>query len=345
MLKLAIEFQSKEYAKKQAFQRSRTICGLQKEVSKLNEEIASRPSDASLHLRRARLDQILAEYYGDIHEAARLKAGMKYKTQGEEPTKYFMSLVRQRSEKSQMTSLKVSRNGVSIVIDSIEEILEEASSFYAELYTCHVSSIDSQESGSFLDNYVNTQLSDSDRAFCESPFTDVELFNALKKLPKGKVPGIDGLPVEFFTAFWEDLKASFSALVQSSFNSQILPETMRTSIITLNFKKKSRDDIRNYRQISLLCSGYEIIAKALAERMKSVLSSVVHKDQNSCLKNRYIGENITLFPDTQEYLSKSSKRGYAFLADWEKAYDCIDRNFIEQSLAAFGFGPQFCKWF
>jgi hypothetical protein len=119
-------------------------------------------------------------------------------------------------------------------------------------------------------------------------------------LPKGKVPGIDGLPVEFFTAFWEDLKASFSALVQSSFNSEILPETMRTSIITLIFKKKSRDDICNYRPISLLCSDYKIIAKALAERMKSVLSSVVHKDQTGFLKNRYIGENITLFLDTQD---------------------------------------------
>jgi hypothetical protein len=141
------------------------------------------------------------------------------------------------------------------------------------------------------------------------------------------------------------LKASFSVLVQLSFNSQILPETMRTSIITSIFKKKSREDIRNYRPISLLCLDYKIIAKALAERMKSVISSVVHKDQTGFLKNRYIGENITLFLDTQEYLSKSSKRGYAFLADWENAYNRIDRNFIEQSLAAFGFGPQFCKWF
>jgi hypothetical protein len=97
-----------------------------------------------------------------------------------------------------MTSLQVSRNGVPMVINSIEEILEEASSFYAELYTGRVTSMDSQKSGSFLDNYVNTQLSDSNRAFCESPLTDVELFNALEKLPKGKVPGIDGLPVEFF---------------------------------------------------------------------------------------------------------------------------------------------------
>jgi hypothetical protein len=38
-----------------------------------------------------------------------------------------------------MTSLKVPRNGAPIVIDSsIEEILEEAPSFYAELYSCRV---------------------------------------------------------------------------------------------------------------------------------------------------------------------------------------------------------------
>lgn len=33
------------------------------------------------------------------------------------------------------------------------------------------------------------------------------------------------------------------------------------------------------------------------------------------------------------------------MADWEKAYDQIDRGFIEQSLTAFGFGPSFCRWF
>lgn len=58
-----------------------------------------------------------------------------------------------------------------------------------------------------------------------------------------------------------------------------------------------------------------------------------------------VGENITLFLDTQEYLSTTQKHGYAFLADWEKAYDRIDRDFIAQSLTAFGFGPSFCRWF
>jgi hypothetical protein len=34
-----------------------------------------------------------------------------------------------------------------------------------------------------------------------------------------------------------------------------------------------------------------------------------------------------------------------FLADWEKAYDRMDRHFIAQSLSAFRFGPNFISWF
>jgi hypothetical protein len=121
---------------------------------------------------------------------------------------------------------------------------------------------------------------------------------------------------------------------------------MRTSIITLIYKKKERDDLRNYRPISLLCSDYKIIAKVLAERMKVVLPSIIHKDKTGFLKDRYIGKKcICLFLDTQQYLYKTNKTGYAFLAHWEKAYDRIDRPFLEKSLSAFGFGPYFIKWF
>jgi hypothetical protein len=78
------------------------------------------------------------------------------------------------------------------------------------------------------------------------------------------VPGIDGLPAEIFREFWNDFKLSFFELSQACFNDGCLPESMRTSIFTLIYKKEARDDIRNYRPISLLllCSDYKIIAKA-----------------------------------------------------------------------------------
>jgi hypothetical protein len=79
--------------------------------------------------------------------------------------------------------------------------------------------------------------------------------------------------------------------------------------------------------------------------MKQVLSSIIHKDQTGFLCDRYIGQNITLFLDVQEYLAKDLKPGLAFLADWEKAYDLADRSFLREALLCFGFGPNFIQWF
>jgi hypothetical protein len=81
----------------------------------------------------------------------------------------------------------------------------------------------------------------------------------------------------------------------------------------------------------------------LAERMKIVLPTIIHEDQTGFLKDRYIGENITLFLDVREHLAREAMSGMCFLADWEKAYDLMDRGFIEASLVAFCFGPFFVK--
>jgi hypothetical protein len=137
----------------------------------------------------------------------------------------------------------------------------------------------------------------------------------------------------------------FLEMLNESLVSGQLPESMKISIITLIYKKKSREDIRNYRPISLLCADYKIISKLLAERMKTVLPSVINEDQSGFLKDRYSGENISLFLDVQEHLMKEVKPGFSFLADWEKAYDLVDRPFLKTCLEQFGFGDYFVRWF
>jgi hypothetical protein len=52
--------------------------------------------------------------------------------EGERPSKYFTSLMKQRAEKSAVTSL-LDKNDV--VLTHIEDILEEVSDFYATLYS------------------------------------------------------------------------------------------------------------------------------------------------------------------------------------------------------------------
>jgi hypothetical protein len=160
---------------------------------------------------------------------------MKYASLGERPTKYFTSIVKQRSEKNALSSLTVTRDNTKVVLESIEEILEEASDFYAELYRRKIDNdnVLSNECETFLKSNVDKHLTEDFRSLCDQPVSLADLDHALRKLPKGKVPGIDGLPAEFFRYFWTDLKESFMDIVQNSFNFGDLPDTMRTSIITL----------------------------------------------------------------------------------------------------------------
>jgi hypothetical protein len=345
MLKLAIQLRLKEYSKQQATRRKKTILTMESQLLQVNQELARLPTDAALLDRRIRLDLLLAEYYEDIYEAARVKSGLRHKVEGERPTKYFSALAKKRAEKSALTSLVVDRNSDKVTLSTIEEILEEASDFYATLYSDKLTHSQKSKAAEYLQANCKRKLSERERQFCDEPIKLEELDAAVKKLPSGKAPGIDGLPFNFFCHFWDLLRCDFLAVLNESFASGSLPETMQMSIITLIFKKKSRQDIRNYRPISLLCTDYKIIAKALAERMKLVLPSIIHEDQTGFLKDRYIGEIITIFLDVQEYLLKTVKPGLAFLADWEKAYDLADRSFLKVSLCQFGFGPQFIQWF
>jgi hypothetical protein len=245
---------------------------------------------------------------------------------------------------STITSLSCSRNGVDVSLTEIEDILEEASSFYAFLYSDKLTDVQKKEASPYLKKNVSRTLSEAQMAFCGHSISIEELGRALKKLPSGKAPGIDGLPAEFFKRYWYDLKSDFQSVLECSFKSGVLPDSMKLSVITLIFKKDSRADLKNYRPISLLCTDYKMIAKCLAERMKTILPSLIASDQTGFMKDCYMAK-ISLSLDVQENLSRDYKPGLCFQADWEKAYNLVDRSFLKTCLEQFGFGPVFCRWF
>jgi hypothetical protein len=134
-------------------------------------------------------------------------------------------------------------------------------------------------------------------------------------------------------------------LLLECLESKELPLTMRMSVITLIYKKEDRDKLKNYRPISLLCADYKIIAKVMAERMKKVMHKLVLDDQIGFVPGRNINQNIITFLEVQDYKHNAQKSGFAFLADIEKAFDSVCRNFLEASLRKLNFGDYFISWF
>ena len=64
-------------------------------------------------------------------------------------------------------------------------------------------------------------------------------------------------------------------------------------------------------------------------------------DQIGYMKDRFIGENTRLIADVIDYCKHTLQPCIILLADFEKAFDTINWNFLQKCLTHFGFGPNF----
>ena len=124
-------------------------------------------------------------------------------------------------------------------------------------------------------------------------------------------PGNDGLTVEFYKFFWNDIKNSlFASIIEGKIKGK-LSTSQRQAIIKLIEKKdKDKLKIKNWRPISLLNVDLKIVSKALAKRIKDVLPSIIGSEQTAYVKNRFIGEGGRLISDILEVPQPQRLYGY-----------------------------------
>ena len=96
-------------------------------------------------------------------------------------------------------------------------------------------------------------------------------------MKQNKTPGFDGFPVEFYIVFWPDISDILFNSYKFSMENGLMSISQRNGIITL-LPKKDKDCmyIKNYRPISLLAVDYKIFAKALANRLKKCIHTLIH---------------------------------------------------------------------
>lgn len=190
--------------------------------------------------------------------------------------------------------------------DNPTEILDKIKRFYENLYKqTEPANINRKMKTHFLSDEIYPTLTDDERAECDKEITVTELTHALSLLNKDSAPGSDGLPPSFYTHFWEKLQIPFFKCILQSIEKGELPFTLKNGIITLIHKGKNldRNDLSNYRPITLTNTDYKIFTKALALRLQKVIKSVVNEDQIGFVKGRNIASHLRLFDDLAKYLS------------------------------------------
>ena len=219
-------------------------------------------------------------------------------------------------------------------------LLRITSAFYSQLYT--PSSVHPPIQTRLLNN-VRTRLTLAQRELLDAPFTPDDFAKAVQQLQGGKSPGIDGIPTEFYQTFWPLLQTHYAAFIAQVRLSSFLP-SKNTGVTTLLYKAKGDlSDLANYRPLSLLNVDVKIFTKALTNRLKQVLPTIIHPTQ-TVIEGRRIDYNVHLLRDLIQLSNTQNLEAAFIFLDQEKAFDRVNHDFLFRTLHAFGFGQTFIQW-
>lgn len=155
------------------------------------------------------------------------------------------------------------------------------------------------------DDLPQVSMSEGDSLICTISFKEVH--DALFSLPTGKSPGPDGLNVEFFRFYWNDIGTILFTAIQYFFENTVMPNAWGRTYITLIPKKPNPKCASDYRPISLCNVCYKIISKILANRLKNVLPNLIGKEQCGFVSGRTPFDNIITLQESVHSIENDTK--------------------------------------
>lgn len=168
-----------------------------------------------------------------------------------------------------------------------------------------------------------------------------ETTKAVKSMKAHKFAGPDGYQPYFFQRYWEIVGQSVHKLVAKAFFTGKFDGKINETLIVLVPKTDQLVGLKYFSSISLCNVTYKIITKVLVNRMKPILSKLIHPLQASFVPGQQATDNIIIVQEMIDSIRKSKARHRSLMLklDLEKAYNKVNWEFLIQTLHIFKF-PQ-----
>ncbi|GKV50623.1 hypothetical protein SLEP1_g57323 [Rubroshorea leprosula] len=188
------------------------------------------------------------------------------------------------------------------------------------------------------------QISEEKKEWLERPFSVEEIEEGLRSCDGSKAPGPDGFNFNFLKFAWHCIKEDFINFFSEFHRNGKLVRGLNSSFIALIPKKLNAVELKDFRPISLIGCVYKLLAKVLANRLKSVISEIVNDTQSAFVGGRQLVDSVLVLNEVVDEVKKRKKPAFVFKADFEKAYDCVDWSFLDWMLERCGFGTKWRGW-
>ena len=290
-----------------------------------------------------------------------VQAGIVWQDFGERPTHIFHQMGRWRAQDSTFTHVRAPGDDpasppVPFTDDTQPWALETAAVHFAGdsphgLYRAR--EVDTGQQDLILESCTD-RVTAQGVAACLGPdgdgrLTTEECRKALWALARGKRPGSDGIPPEFYRTFWDLLGEELTLVLNEAFDDPtedpMLSPSQRHGFTVLIYKGEGdRADVMRYRPLTMLNSDYKILAKLLATRLGLALVDVIHPTQTAFVPGRWLGANVLCHLDLVDVVPQAGRCGAIVFTDFIKAYDTLDRGWLLRCMHHVGLPAQFIRW-
>ena len=297
-------------------QNKKEIDRLERKLDKL-KLIANETDEINTQIKQ--LEGLIKNYYNKKTEAEKIRSRVKWAEEGEKSTRYFFNLEKKRGQEKLWYRIKTTDGNYKYDIDSI---MNEQVDFYFKLFQ---SEGWDENSAHELTRYIVNKLDNNEKETLDEDINLDEISKVIKILKPNKSPGEDGIISEFYQLFWQDIKNEFFEVIEKFFKFEYtLSASQYKGALTLLHKGGEREDIINWRPLTLLNCDYKIISKLLAERLKNVLTKLIHSDQTGFVKGRNISEANRMIQDIIQYADEENEEGIIVFLDQQKAFDRVE---------------------
>ncbi|GKV49617.1 hypothetical protein SLEP1_g56358 [Rubroshorea leprosula] len=188
------------------------------------------------------------------------------------------------------------------------------------------------------------QISEEKKDWLERPFSVEEIEEALRSCDGSKAPGPDGYNFNFLKFACHSIKEDFINFFSEFHRNGKLVRGLNSSFIALIPKKLNVGGLKDYRPISLLGCVYKLLAKVLANRLKSVIAEIVSETQSAFVGGRQLVDSVLVLNEVVDEIKRKKQPAFVFKADFKKAYDCVDWSFLDWMMERLGFGKKWRGW-
>ncbi|GKA38747.1 RNA-directed DNA polymerase, eukaryota [Tanacetum coccineum] len=109
-------------------------------------------------------------------------------------------------------------------------------------------------------------------------------------------------------------------------------------------KSQGAKQVKDFRPISLIGSLYKIITKILANHLAIVMGDLVNEVQSAFIANRQILDGPFILNEIIRWSKAKKKQTMIVKVDFEKAFDSVKWDFLDDVLKNFGFVVRWRNW-